>query len=167
MRNATKLTIIGLGLLGILATGCAHIPNQWREDGPSTQESWVSPTARDVCQKYAPAPQQHRDWEPTTCHAACGAVTHWPLYMEDPFVDKGHGREGDNKYHIGWEDYVAMPYVYARYTLNWLMLPVSAIVTPPCTVMVSDGEISKQILWYDHDAERVPFKKAYGKKCCE
>ena len=167
MRNAIKLSIIGLGLLGIVTAGCAHIPNQWCEDGPSTKESWLSPTARDVCQNYDPAPQRQRDWEQCPCCAANGAVTHWPTYFEDPFVDKGHGREGLNKYHVGWEDYVAMPYVYARYTLNWLMLPVSAIVTPPCTLMVSDGEISKQLLWYDHDAERIPYKEAYGKRCCK
>ena len=164
MRNAIKLTIVGGGLLGMALAGCTHIPNQWREDGPATKEAWLSPTARQVCRGHDPAPQRQRGWEPSSCYVACGAVTHWPLYFEDPFVDKGHGRQGMNKYFIGWEDYVGMPYVYARYTLNWLMLPFSPIVTPPCTVMASDGELSRQLLGYDHDAEPIPYDQAYGGK---
>lgn len=34
-----------------------------------------------------------------------------------------------------------------------MLLPASAVVTPPWTVMVSDGQISRQLLGYDHDAE--------------
>jgi hypothetical protein len=81
-----------------------------------------------------------------------GATRHWPTYFEDPFEDKGAGREGRNQHYIGWEDYVALPYCYARFTLNWLGFPVSAIVTPPWTVMVSDGRVSRQALGHDHDA---------------
>jgi len=85
-----------------------------------------------------------------------GAVTHWPLYFEDPFVDKGHGRTDattpHNVYHLGWEDWLAIPYGAARFTGNWLALPISAIVTPPWTPMESDGKLSKQLLGYDHYA---------------
>jgi hypothetical protein len=73
---------------------------------------------------------------------------HGPLYFEDPFEDKGTTYE----HRLGWEDWFAMPYSYARYTLNWLALPVSMIVTPPWTAMESDGRLSKQLLGYDHDA---------------
>lgn len=132
--------------------GCAHVPNQWVEDGPATKESWETPTSRDLTMKYQPAEQRRHLGEPLSVSAERGAVDHGPLYLEDPFADKGHGREGSNVYYIGWEDYVALPYCFARYTLNWLALPVSMVVTPPWTVMESDGEISKQILWYDHDA---------------
>jgi hypothetical protein len=34
--------------------------------------------------------------------------------------------------------------------------PVSAVVTPPFTLMGSDGVLSRQALGYDHDAERRP-----------
>ena len=51
-----------------------------------------SPTAADICANYEPAEPRHREWETTTVCAASGAVTHWPLYFEDPFEDKGHGR---------------------------------------------------------------------------
>jgi hypothetical protein len=35
------------------------------------------------------------------------------------------------------------------------MLPVSAVVTPPCMLMESDGQLSRQALGYDHDATRA------------
>jgi len=132
--------------------GCSHVPNQWREDGPSVDAKLESPSESDIRANYEPAELRHRDWETTTVSAESGAVTHWPLYLEDPFEDKGHGR-GD--YRLGWEDYVGMLYGYSRYTLNWLVFPVSAIVTPPCTLMESDGILSRQALGYDHDAARA------------
>jgi hypothetical protein len=136
-------------------TGCGHVANQWVEDGPATKESWETPTSRDILEKCPPCEQRHRQGETLYASAERGAVLHGPLYMEDPFADKGTGREGLNKYYVGWEDYVAMPYCFARYTLNWLLSPASMVVTPPWTKMESDGEISKQLLGYDHDAERL------------
>jgi hypothetical protein len=151
-----QLAVLNCALvaLGSLA-GCAHVPNQWVEDGPATVMDQDSPTAQDLYEHYAPAEPRRRDWHALTLNTPYGAVTHWPLWMEDPFVDKGHGREGLNRFHLGWEDYVALAYVYPRYTLNWLGLPVSMVVTPPWTLMESDGALSRQGLGYDHDATPV------------
>ena len=148
--GASRLTVFS-ALLAVLS-GCAQVPNQWREDGPSTVMDWDSPTAADVYARFEPAVQLQRDWPRVEIAAQSGAVTHWPLYLEDPFEDKGAGRAD---YRLGWEDYVAMPYGYARFTLNWLMFPVSPIVTPPWTLMESDGDLSRQRLGYDHDATPV------------
>lgn len=144
----------------LLAAGCAHVPNQFREDGPSVAADWDTPTSRDVVARVAPPGEaQTRDWEPVVVSPQSGAVTHWPLYLEDPFVDKGDGRTDATHPHdvhrLGWEDYVAMPYGLARFTANWLLLPISVVVTPPWTLMESDGRISRQLVWYDHDAAPV------------
>ncbi len=139
------------GLFAGLA-GCAHAPNQFREDGPFTVMPANSVTGDDIYARYQPAAVHTRDWPQTSATAQSGAVTHSPLYFEDPFEDKGHGREGTNKYHLGWEDYVALAYGYPRFTLNWIGLPVSAVVQPPWMTMESDGEISQQALGPDHDA---------------
>jgi len=147
--------VVPTTLLTALLAGCAQVPNQWVEDGPATASEWQSPTAQDVQARYAAAPLRQRGWEKATAPGESDAVQHWPLYFEDPFVDKGHGRQGLNKYHVGWEDYVALPYGYSRFTLNWLMFPVSAVVTPPWTLMESDGRLSRQALGYDHDAARA------------
>jgi hypothetical protein len=142
-------------LAAVVTCGCAHAPNQWVEDGPATTADWETPTTKDIMANYTASGVREHDWEPSRFVGDSGAVTHWPLYFEDPFVDKGHGREGMDKYRFGWEDYVAALYCYSRFTLNWIAFPVSAVVTPPWTLMESDGRLSRQALGYDHDATRA------------
>ena len=157
-RTLPSLPCCLVALLPCCLSGCAHIPNQFRENGPSVSAEWDSPTAQDIKANIRPAEPRQRDWEQATVVLERGAITHFPLYFEDPFVDKGHGRTDETHpgdvHRLGWEDYVAMPYGLARYTVNWLLLPLSAVVTPPWTLMESDGQLSRQILGYDHDASR-------------
>lgn len=136
----------------LLLCGCAHVPNQWREDGPSRYEVLASPTGIDLANRVERADLRARDWEAMSVSAHSAGVTHWPIWLEDPFVMKSHGRPEPQRYYIGWEDYVALPYGYARFTANWLLLPVSMVVQPPWLLMESDGELSEQLLGYDHDA---------------
>lgn len=157
MGAAVRTLAVATMLLNLgLAAGCHYAVNHYRESGPSTEMSWDSPTAQEIRARMEPAQLAHRDWPQTNVALVSGAVGHYPLYFEDPFVDKGHGRsdasDPHNIYHLGWEDWIAFPYSYARYTANWLLLPVSAIVTPPWMPMESDGELSRQALGYDHDA---------------
>lgn len=147
-------TFAGVGALAWLC-GCALVENQWVEDGPAARQAWESPSAIEIAAQHEPSPDRNRGWASRTIRPQDGAVEHWPTYFEDPFVDKGAGRDEPNVYHLGWEDYVALGYNYPRFTLNWLMLPISAIVTPPWTIMVSDGRVSRQALGYDHDAARA------------
>lgn len=146
-------------LVCLFAIGCAHSPNQFCDDSPSLAVSQDTPTAADVKSRIEPAPMRVRDWEVRTVAVKSGAVEHWPLYFEDPFEDKGDGRTtpGD-MYRLGWEDFLAAFYGAGRFALNSIALPVSAVVTPPWTLMESDGELSKQCLGYDHDAQRVGAK---------
>lgn len=157
----TTVRMIAALLAAGVLLGCAHVPNHYREDGPATTMAWDSPTTADIKARYQPLEPRSRGWEPAVVRPTSGAVVHWPLYFEDPFEDKGHGRTDathpHDVYRLGWEDWVAVPYGISRFTLNWLMLPVSAVVTPPWTPMVSDGKLSKQLLWYDHDA--TPLRK--------
>ncbi len=143
-------------MLTALTIGCAYTPNYYRETGPSVAAPWDSPTASDIKARYEPAKPRQRAWAQTAVAPETGAVVHWPLYFEDPFVDKGHGRTDattpHDVYHLGWEDWLAIPYGEARFTGNWLALPISAVVTPPWTAMESDGKLSQQLLGYDHDA---------------
>lgn len=156
MARSHGLRVVGLGLALVLAAGCSIVPNYYKETGPSVTMPWETPTSVDVRERFEPAAQRDREWPETHLAAESGVVEHLPLYFEDPFEDKGHGRtdatDPHNVYRLGWEDWVAMPYGLARFTANWLLLPVSAVVTPPWTVMESDGFLSRQLLGYDHDA---------------
>lgn len=153
-KSSPRLALFAAALAAC-AAGCSHLENHWVEDGPATRESLETPTTREVAAAAKAPVIREREWDQAVLAMEDAGVTHFPLYFEDPFVDKGHGREGLNVYYIGWEDYVAMPYSFARHTVNWMFLPVSAIVTPPWRVMESDGEISEQALGPDHDATRA------------
>lgn len=154
-RAAVGLVSLSLLVLSF-SSGCAIGVNHFKEDGPSTTMNWDSPTTADVRARFAEAPPRERGWEATTVAAESGGVYHYPLYFEDPFVDKGHGRTDETHphdvYRGGWEDYVALPYCPARFVGNVLLFPASVVVTPPWTIMESDGRLSKQLLGYDHDA---------------
>jgi len=93
-----------------------------------------------------------RGHAPTERHAENGTVAHAPLYFEDPFEDKG---SEDGQFAWTGEDYLQMFYWRVRFLVNAIALPVSAVVTPPWTVMGSDGRLSRQAFGYDHDAERL------------
>ncbi len=156
-RALRALVAVGLAATAAaLSVGCANLHNQWREDGPASRSNLTTPTVDDVIAHAPQAPQRTRACPVCSITPQRGAVPHYPLYFEDPFADKGHGRTGSNAYYVGWEDYVAMPYSFARYHLNYLMIPVSFFVTPPCYQMESDGALSRQLLGYDHDAQKAP-----------
>lgn len=161
MQAKNSATIVALTLATTLLAGCAYVPHWFREDGPSTQMEWDSPSAADIKATRQPAAPRERGGQQITLAPSDGATQHWPLYFEDPFVDKGHGRTDEthprNVYHAGAEDYVALPYGPARFIGNLALLPVSAIVTPPVTVQESDGRLSRQLLGYDHDAESMGY----------
>jgi hypothetical protein len=157
-RNCGILLASAVAL--VLVVGCAQIPNQFRETGPAVMANYYTPTAEDVRSRSQPAPSEVRDeWPPRTIAPESGVVTHWPVWFEDPFVDKGAGRTDctspRNVYRLGWEDFVATPYSLGRHIVNWMFLPASAVVTPPWTVMASDGKLSRQCLGCDHDATRL------------
>lgn len=155
MPEMNRPTLATVAALAGLLTGCSHLENHWVEDGPASREALDTPTVRQVSSMTSEPAVRQRGWAAASLRGEDPGVTHFPLYFEDPFVDKGHGRQGVNVYHGGWEDFVAMPYGLARHTVNWMFLPVSMIVTPPCTVMESDGELSEQKLGYDHDATQA------------
>ena len=159
-RWTIRIAVTGLLVAG-LSLGCTYVPNQFKEDGPSTRMTWNSPSAEDVLARHAANEVTHRDWQAMEVSTQDGSVYHPPVYFEDPFVDKGDGRTDEtnphNVYRGGWEDYVALAYVPSRFTSNWILFPVSMVVTTPWTVMVSDGELSRQLLGYDHDAARTPY----------
>ncbi len=161
MRAKNSTALLTLTLTALMLAGCAYVPNWFKEDGPSVDMAWDSPSATDIKAKYQSAAPQNRGGQRITLAPSDGAVKHWPLYFEDPFIDKGHGRTDEthprNVFHACAEDYIAMPYSPARFIGNLALLPASAIVTPPITVQESDGKLSRQLLGYDHDAESMGY----------
>lgn len=145
--------------------GCSsqYYTSQIREDGPSTEVAWSSPTATDLRNRFEKPAQVRRDFVPRTLTTADGVTPHWPIYFEDPFVAKGSGRVdadpeglgpgGRNKYRWGWVDLFALGYSPARLLINTAGLPVSMVLEHPFTEMESDGYVSRRFLWNEYDAD--------------
>jgi hypothetical protein len=137
----------------VLATpGCSEWINPWADDLPTAADV-TTPSVEGVRAADRQPALRTRPIQPSRIEPQPGVVTHWPLWWEDPFVDKG---SEDGQFAMTQEDYFAFPYGLGRFLLNTMAFPVSAAVTPPFTIMGSDGVLSRQALGYDHDAERWP-----------
>lgn len=154
-RNCATTTALTL-VVAIGATGCQYAINPFADE-TQPASTITTATAEAAAERVPTASTKHlRNWDAETRYYPKSGSTHWPLWWEDPFEDKG----SENP-QFAWtgEDYLAMPYGWARWLLNTGAWPISAIVTPPGTIMTSDGYLSKQALGYDHDARRGPIEK--------
>ncbi len=133
-------------------TGCQLKVDPFKDELAGRQEITTASVEGARTAQTAPAMPRARGYAPFELHAEPEGVTHGPLYFEDPFEDKG---SEDGQFAWTGEDYLQLFYWRARYLLNGIFLPVSLVVTPPWTVMESDGHLSRQALGYDHDAERA------------
>jgi len=134
-----------------LAGGCQLMVNPFKDELAGPQSTTTASVDGVRAANAAPAVRQ-RGYAPVEIHAENGAVTHGPLYFEDPFEDKG---SEDGQFAWSGEDYLQAAYWRGRFLVNTLLFPISAIVTPPWTVMESDGHLSRQALAMDHDAQRA------------
>lgn len=142
------ITVLVLGALSvgsILVAACNEPPavNPWRDDSISN-ETWTTPSEQGVLASGRAPVVRRLDTPAVEAPLAREGVPHYPLWWEDPFEDKG---DGDRQFAWTYADYLDMPYSYGRWLLNTVAWPVSAIVTPPGTPMVSDGHVGR-----DHDA---------------
>jgi hypothetical protein len=134
----------------VLLAGCQLFVNPWRDEiahnPPVTTGSAEYADALDV----APV-VRHRDVEQATVRVASGTVTHGALYFEDPCETAG---SDDGQFAWTKEDLAYSALGPIRYMLNLAFIPVSVVEMPPWTVMASDGETSRHVLWMPHDAGR-------------
>jgi len=156
--SSSHVTVVALAtaMVGAVA-GCSSYAINPFADEAVPREDMMSPSERAarVPRENQPVNLRKREYPETEVVPVSGAVVHWPLWWEDPFEDKG---SDDGQFAWTAEDYLAMPYSFARFILNTTAWPASAVVTPPGTPMISDGKLSRQILGYDHDA--IPLSHA-------
>lgn len=131
--------------------GCTLLVHPFRDE-LANEPPVTTASVETVQNSKATRSVQQRDWPAEELYAQNGAVQHHPLYFEDPYEDKG---SDDGKFAWTYEDYVQLFYWRGRFLLNTILFPVSVAVTPPWTVMESDGVLSRQALRWDHDAERA------------
>jgi len=145
-RWATRLLVST-----VMLSGCQLMVNPFRDELAGRQEMTTASVEGARAAKTTPTVRQ-RDYAPFELHAENMGVTHGPLYFEDSSEDKG---SEDGRFAWTGEDYLQLFYWRGRFLLNTLFFPVSAVVTPPWTVMESDGRISRHALGFDYDAKRL------------
>lgn len=152
-----------VGLVAVtVVVGCNQVNNPWGDSSASVDAEMTTPSAEGHKGRREFGRHKQRDFAARTVYYENGAVTHWPLWWEDPFEDKGNRftptddeDAPDTEFAWNWVDYLHLAYGPARFTLNTVSWPVSAIVILPGTLMESDGRISKGLVWHDHDAKRA------------
>lgn len=139
LRSASCIRILVCSVFAGMVVGCNEPPavNPWRDDSIPPQ-AYGTASSEVVLQANAEPAVRMRDLPPSHAPAASGAVPHYPLWWEDPFEDQG---DNNRQFAWTWQDYLHMPYGLGRWMLNTMAWPVSAVVTPPGTPMVSDGVV--------------------------
>jgi hypothetical protein len=159
------LLVVYAGMLGGCASGASQINNPWKDSSVAINSDMQTPSA-EAYSKGGRAELQidhARTWAPGIVMYHNGAVTHWPLWFEDPLEYYGNAyptpadRDApDNVFAWNWIDYFDLAYGPSREYLNIIGWPVSAIVSPPGTLMASDGRIEKSWQGYAFDERRAP-----------
>lgn len=148
-KTVGRALSVGLVLLALTA-GCKNPPmvNAYVDDSIPNQH-WTTPSRDGILASGHEPTNRQRFAEPRPAPHVSYDVPHYPLWWEDPFIAQG---DRNDTFAWTWQDYLAMPYGLGRFMLNGLAQPVSVIVTPPGTYMVSDGCVDPDE--HPHDAVR-------------
>ncbi len=158
-RLQALLGFAALAALVVGTAGCSRFNNPWK-DSSSVMDAEMTTASAD---HHRGKSQFGRQYQRGTPRADVvyenGATTHWPLWFEDPFEDKGNRLRGaadadapDTQFAWNWADYLHIGYGPSRMLMNIGAWPISAAVRHPGMLMESDGRISKGLVWKDHDA---------------
>lgn len=162
LKSSVASCFCGAMLLAVVSsTACSHLNDPFKDSSATIDAEMTTASAEGYKGKrefYVPL---HRRGAMTQVCYENGSTTHWPLWFEDPFEDKGNDVTDpndrdpiDHYFAWTWVDFLHMGYGPGRLLLNTVLYPASAVVTPPGTLMESDGRLDKNIAGYDHDAKR-------------
>jgi hypothetical protein len=136
MNGSTRILVAAFAII-LASTACNQPPavNPWVDDSIHESARTTPSEAGFLAAGHQPVYRQ-RGFPQTDLAMANPNVPHYPLWWEDPFMDKG---DQDGQFAWTWQDYLHMPYGLSRFILNTIGVPASAIVHPPGLPMVSDG----------------------------
>ncbi len=139
-------------IVALAACGCNEYINPWTDE--MVPHDYVTTASVENARADGESfDLVSRTFAPTLIGPQDGTVSHFPLWFEDPFEDRG---SDDDQFAVTGEDYLAMPYGLTRFFLNGVGVPISAVVQAPVPLMGSDGITSRGLLGLDHDAEWLP-----------
>lgn len=145
-----------------VVTGCTHVNNPFVDSSEAVLPELTTASA-DGFRGAADGQyiRVQRAWDSSVVYQENGAVSHWPLWFEDPYEMRGNRpRDGadydapDSEFRLNKHDFIHMSYGPARMLINSVAWPVSAIMMRPGTLMESDGNVSRDIVDGPADATR-------------
>lgn len=144
-------TLVGAG-------GCQLMVNPFVDELAGQERVTTASASRARAADVTPQDlrRQHDTMELTIPDSA---VTHGPLYFEDPFVSQG---SEDGRFIWNGEDLLSFFYGPARFMVNAAFFPVSAVVAPPWTVMASEARTGRKAVRVVRDADRSPSTPGAG-----
>lgn len=148
-RPARWSILVVLASAGLWSTGCQLIQNPFVDElyPPAVI---TTPSARAALAAPVERAQSMRSHAAIEVRAKDGSVTHGPLLFEGPFEA---ARRDDTQFAWTRVDSLAWVCGTGRFLTNIALYPVSAVATPPWSVMVSDGEPSRSVPGAEaHDA---------------
>lgn len=160
---SSPLLLMSVALLWTSAAGCAQFNNPFRDPyaargdytTASVQGFRATPGARHSTRRFDTTVE--RPTEAT-------AVTHGPLYFEDPCEE--HGSD-NGEFRWGADDYLFFATWRLRFLGNLVALPINMVITPPWRVMESDGELAPNWFGECHDATVSPCQCwCHGRQPC-
>lgn len=166
IRMSIFYAVAVVTLAMMVSAGCAHVNNPYEDSGATIDFEMKTTSSESYAKGHSEFGRAVRRQAPESeVRYENGAVTHWPLWFEDPFEDKGnrfipYGNADaerdlpDSEFAWNWVDYFHMAYGPARLVTNAVGWPVSAVVQHPGMLLESNGRIDRNLLGYDHDATR-------------
>jgi hypothetical protein len=118
-----------------LAIGCQHFVDPYANE-PAVAPVVTTPSADAVRAAQVEPRMSRRPYASFEVPLSSGAVTHSPLYFEDPF-ETPKCKNTESAWAGG--DYLYVLYGPSRFLVNIALFPVSAVVTPPWCEMADDG----------------------------
>ena len=116
--------------------GCHLMVNPFTDE-LARQQVVTTPSADGVRAEEATTTGLKRSHARVEVATPSGTVTHGPLYF-----DSGLGKLDSDDGRFAWtcEDYLQLFHWRGRFLFDAAVLPIRAVVTPPCVVMESDGQ---------------------------
>src|SRR6185295_8659407 len=88
IRLGWSVAVPALWMVG--SAGCAQLNDPYKDSAGAIHVELTTPSAAGFEGRTEFGRPFRRDWEPVHADVPRGDVSHWPLWWEDPFEDKGN-----------------------------------------------------------------------------
>ncbi len=137
------------GVVVLVGGGCQLMTNPFRDEFAGSPPVTTPSVEGILLSDTTPEPYD-RGFTTVEAEVADGSVTHGPLLFEDDLDDIW---DGDDRFAVSHRD-VGQWFVWqGRFAINLVAVGGSMMMTPPWTVMVSDGSPGRSVVGETYDVQ--------------